>query len=176
MFLIFLQNQNFSLSLLFCHSFSVNCFQQPLWLCTKGYTKQPALFHECFWRRVALFSVTRLMAPLWFYRLRRAVFSHIVCISIFLQPWFCPAALAANAAAFGRSLRWVFQGFPTSEKKGAKECKSCRSRKTLQNEYLVAKIGVDTAENEPSKVSRKWGFQSASFRGHYERHKAKRDA
>ena len=37
--------------------------------------------------------------------------------SIFLQPWFCPAALAANAAAFGRSLRWVFQGFPTSEKK-----------------------------------------------------------
>ena len=23
----------------------------------------------------------------------------------------------------------------------------------LQNEYLVAKIGVDTAENEPSKVS-----------------------
>jgi hypothetical protein len=29
---------------------------------------------------------------------------------------------------------------------------SCRSRKTLQNEYLVAKIGVDTAENEPSQV------------------------
>ena len=32
-------------------------------------------------------------------------------------PWFCLAALAANAAAFGRSLRWVFQGFPISEKK-----------------------------------------------------------
>ena len=27
----------------------------------------------------------------------------------------------------------------------------CRSRKMLQNEYLVAKIGVDTAENEPRK-------------------------
>ena len=35
---------------------------------------------------------------------------------------------------------------------GAKDCKSCRSRKTLKNEYLLAKIGVDTAENEPSKV------------------------
>ena len=27
-------------------------------------------------------------------------------------------------------------------------CASCRSRNMLQNEYLVAKIGVDTAENE----------------------------
>ena len=27
----------------------------------------------------------------------------------------------------------------------------CRSRKMLQNEYLVAKIGVDTAENGPRK-------------------------
>ena len=36
---------------------------------------------------------------------------------------------------------------------GAKDWKSCRSRKMLKNEYLVAKIGVDTAENELSKVS-----------------------
>ena len=35
---------------------------------------------------------------------------------------------------------------------GAKVWESCRSRKTLQNEYLDAKIGVDTAENEPSKL------------------------
>ena len=35
---------------------------------------------------------------------------------------------------------------------GAKDCKSCRSRKTLQNDYLVAIVAVDTAENEPSKV------------------------
>ena len=40
---------------------------------------------------------------------------------------------------------------------GAKDCKSCRSRKMLKNEYLVAKIGFDTAENEPSKV---WRFGS----------------
>ena len=35
---------------------------------------------------------------------------------------------------------------------GAKDCISSRSRKMLKNEYLVAKIGLDTAENEPSKV------------------------
>ena len=37
---------------------------------------------------------------------------------------------------------------------GAKDCKSCRSRKMLQNEYLVAIVAVHTAENEPLKV---WG-------------------
>ena len=35
---------------------------------------------------------------------------------------------------------------------GAKACKSCRSRQALSNEYLLAKFGVDTEENEPSKV------------------------
>ena len=30
----------------------------------------------------------------------------------------------------------------------------CRSRRELSNEYLIAKIGVDTAENEPLEV---WG-------------------
>ena len=30
----------------------------------------------------------------------------------------------------------------------------CRSRRELTNEYLLAKIGVDTAENEPLEV---WG-------------------
>ena len=44
---------------------------------------------------------------------------------------------------------------------GAKTCKSCRSRQELSNEYsysneyLLAKFGFDTAENEPSKVCRK---------------------
>ena len=41
--------------------------------------------------------------------------------------------------------------------------KSC---KINLNEYLVVKIGFDTAENEPSKVSRKWGVQTGSARGH----------
>ena len=35
---------------------------------------------------------------------------------------------------------------------GAKVWQSCRSRKILKNDYLLAKIGFDTAENEPSKV------------------------
>ena len=35
---------------------------------------------------------------------------------------------------------------------GAKVCLSCRSRKMLQNEYLVAKFGFDTAKNEPRQV------------------------
>ena len=30
--------------------------------------------------------------------------------------------------------------------------KSCKSRTTLQNEYLVAKFCFDTAENEPCEV------------------------
>ena len=55
--------------------------------------------------------------------------------------------------------------FPHRKKKGAKECKSCRSRRVLQNAYLPARIGVDTAENEPSEVSPKGRVQSGSFRG-----------
>ena len=34
--------------------------------------------------------------------------------------------------------------------------------KCCKNEYLVAKIGVDTAENEPSKVSMKWVMPNRS--------------
>ena len=41
---------------------------------------------------------------------------------------------------------------------------SCRFRKTLQNEYLVAEIGVDTAENGPSKVDRMKFVHSRAFR------------
>ena len=33
-------------------------------------------------------------------------------------------------------------------------CKSYRSRQELSHEHLLAKIGVDTAENAPSKSSR----------------------
>ena len=34
---------------------------------------------------------------------------------------------------------------------GAEVCKSCRSRKMLKNDAMVAKISADTAENEPGK-------------------------
>ena len=35
---------------------------------------------------------------------------------------------------------------------GAKACKCCRSRQERSNEYFLAKIGVNTDENEPLKV------------------------
>ena len=34
---------------------------------------------------------------------------------------------------------------------GAKVCKSYRSRQELSHDYLLTKIGFDTAENEPLK-------------------------
>ena len=36
----------------------------------------------------------------------------------------------------------------------------CRSRRELSNAYLLAKIGVDTAENEPLEV---WGENSMQY-------------
>ena len=39
----------------------------------------------------------------------------------------------------------------------------CRSRRELSNAYLLAKIGVDTAENEPLEV---WGGNSIQYSLH----------
>ena len=39
----------------------------------------------------------------------------------------------------------------------------CRSRRELSNAYLLAKIGVDTAENEPLEV---WGEISIQYSLH----------
>ena len=39
--------------------------------------------------------------------------------------------------------------------RGAKACKSCRSRQELSNEHLLSKFGVDTAESGPLKVRQK---------------------
>ena len=46
----------------------------------------------------------------------------------------------------------ICEDFELRAVKGWGNLVACRSRKTLQNEYLDAKIGVDTAENEPSEV------------------------
>ena len=55
------------------------------------------------------------------------------------------------------SLLRVYSEIRDRFQNGAKECISalCRSRRELSNEYLLAKIGVDTAENEPLEVWRK---------------------
>ena len=39
----------------------------------------------------------------------------------------------------------------------------CRSRRELSNEYLLAKIGADTAENEPLEVWRKIILQNIQY-------------
>ena len=54
--------------------------------------------------------------------------------------------LPKNANKFKENLRkyWGLSG--------AKACKSCRSRHELSNAYLLARFGVDTAENESLKV------------------------
>ena len=41
----------------------------------------------------------------------------------------------------------------------------CRSRRELSNAYLLAKIGVDTAENEPCKVCLLSVYRSPRFPG-----------
>ena len=38
---------------------------------------------------------------------------------------------------------------------GEKECKADRFRQEFSKEYLVAKVGFDSAENEPSEVCQK---------------------
>ena len=48
--------------------------------------------------------------------------------------------------------KWC-KGREKSEKLGVVQRKKCRARKMLKNEALEAKIGVDTAENEPRKGS-----------------------
>ena len=43
---------------------------------------------------------------------------------------------------------------------GAKDCKSCRSRKMEKHEYLLSKIGFDTAENEPFKFLERGSYMA----------------
>jgi hypothetical protein len=50
-----------------------------------------------------------------------------------------------------KSLRFLLKFWDLS---GVKIWKSCRSRKMLQNDYLVAIVAVHTAENEPLKILR----------------------
>ena len=65
--------------------------------------------------------------------------------------------ILANFATFCKNQQKI-QQFSTKKlrlENGAKECKTvqrsalCRSRRELSNEYLLAKFGFDTAENEP---------------------------
>ena len=60
------------------------------------------------------------------------------------------ANLVGNVCNFCKTLDDNLLKF--CEWSGAKEYQSDRSRQELSNEYLIAKMGFDTAENEPLKV------------------------
>ena len=70
---------------------------------------------------------------------------------LWLDSFFFGALCVMSGGRLPAALFMVF----LLDSKGAKACKSCRSRQELSNEYLLAKIGVDTAENEPLKIWRK---------------------
>ena len=63
---------------------------------------------------------------------------------------FSPGSCAPSGGRLPEALFMVL----LLDSKGAQTCKSCRSRQELSH-YLLAKIGVDTAENELLKVCQK---------------------
>ena len=67
-----------------------------------------------------------------------------------------------NIHSFNREKFWRFLTKKLRLENGAKEC-MCRSRRELSNAYLLAKIGVDTAENEHLEV---WGENSIQYSLH----------
>ena len=58
-----------------------------------------------------------------------------------------------NQQTMCRNLQKWCKSSEKTQKSGIVQKKKCRSRQELSNEYLLAKIGVDTAENEPLKVT-----------------------
>ena len=65
-----------------------------------------------------------------------------------LDSFFSGALCVVSGGRLPEALFMVF----LLDFKSAQVCKSFRSRHELSNEYLLAKIGVDTAENEPSEI------------------------
>ena len=81
--------------------------------------------------------------------------------------WFNPGNVldVITVAMVGR-LGWYDSQYPVAlsaclSGKGVRSGDTvCRSRRELSNAYLLAKIGVDTAENEPLEV---WGENSIQY-------------
>ena len=65
-----------------------------------------------------------------------------------LDSFFSGALCALSGGRLPEALFMVF----LLDSKGAKACKSYRSRQELANEYFLVKFGVDTEENELCKV------------------------
>ena len=65
----------------------------------------------------------------------------------------------SNLSKFRKTIVENLQKFENEGReipRGAKDCKSCRSRKMLQNASLLAVVAVDTEENEPIKNEVWW--------------------
>ena len=61
--------------------------------------------------------------------------------------------MASHFRLFGFVLaRFFFPQFSVVDSKMVQRSALCRPRRELSNEYLLAKFGFDTAENEPCKV------------------------
>ena len=61
--------------------------------------------------------------------------------------------LGLFAFSFRLVSAWFFPVvFYLTDSKGAKECRSCRAKKMLQNAPFLAIVAVHTDENEPPKV------------------------
>ena len=98
-----------------------------------------------------------------------SAYSFVILAILFAAPfhrsskWLAARCLMASRFLvfflFGVVLaRPFFPHFSPVDSKTVQRSALCRSRRELSNEYLLAKIGVDTAENEPLKVWRKIQF------------------
>ena len=95
----------------------------------------------------------------------------------FAAPFRCLKWHAASCLMASRFLVFSFFGvvlarffFPQfsimdskSDSKAVQRSALCRSRRELSNEYLLAKFGFDTAENEPCKVCPLSVYRSPRF-------------
>ena len=112
------------------------------------------LAHEV-WRVLNRFSLFHAVASL-FVRFRLGLlewvfpgFSHTTIPKVQkCGPFVAPFSVACFWPGYFEEV--AFRGFPNGFQRW--KSMSCRSRKILQNEYLVAKIGFDDADNEPLKV------------------------
>ena len=103
-----------------------------------------------------------------------SAYSFVILAILFAAPfhrsskWLAARCLLASRFLvfflFGVVLaRLLFPQFSHMDSKAVQRSALCRSRRELSNEYLLAKIGVDTAENEPLEV---WGENSIQYSLH----------
>ena len=79
-------------------------------------------------------------------------------------PWF--SSFFGSRFQNGAKEHSFFPNFRLWIPKTVQRSALCRSRRVLSNQYLLAKFGFDTADNEPSKVCRiRSALRGASARG-----------